>query len=147
MSSGGHTEGDSGQHDLDRLLDSALALAKQRLAEASDFEPFAIVSDASSRVLAVDWDTSPLGIHPEPEQLVLAAIKALRNFRDQARCTALVVNTHLSKEKTDALEVRLEHEFGRSIVVFLPYKRAKFGNRVEYGELKAYSAKPNVWVA
>lgn len=145
MSFGGEESDDSTQPELDRLLDSALALARQRLAAASDFEPFAIFADSNSRVMAMDWDTAPLGKHPEIQQILGAAVVALRHVRDDARCTALIVNTHLSKEKTDALEVRLEHCQGTSVVVFLPYKRAKFGNHVDFGDMKVYNGKQTVW--
>ena len=105
----------SAQRELDQLLATAVSQARLRLTAASDFEPFAIVTDADARILAVDWDTAPLGKHPEVEQILDAALTQLRHLRETAHCTALVVNTRLSRERTDAIEVRLDvlgHEVG-----------------------------------
>jgi hypothetical protein len=136
----------SAQGELDRLLATALSQARQRLAAASDFDPFAIVTSTDARILAVDWDTTPLGKHPEVEQILDAAVAQFRHLRDSSTCTALIVNTRLSREHTDAVEVRLEHREGACMVAFLPYKRAKFGPKIEFGELKVFARSPEVWV-
>jgi hypothetical protein len=134
------------QGELDRLLATALSQARQRLTLASDFEPFAIVTATDARVLAVDWDTAPLGKHPEIEQILDAAVLQFRSLRDEIHSTALIVNTRLSREHTDAIEVRLEHHEGTCAVAFLPYKRAKFGPKIEFGELSLFTRSPEVWV-
>lgn len=133
------------QADLDRLLDSALRLAQQKLVAASEFEPFAIITAVDDRVLAVDLDTSELGKHPDVEQIRNAAVAQLLHLKSSARCTALIANTRLSKERTDAIEVRLEHSAGVALLVLLPYKRPRFGGTIDYGQLAAYPAKPLVW--
>ncbi len=138
--------GPSAQVELDRLLSTALSLARQHLSESSDFEPFAIVIDREARILAVDWDTSPLGKHPEVEQIIEAAVAQLRHIRASARATALVINTRVARDRTDAVEVRMEHAEGKALLVLLPYKRAKFGSLVEYGSFTAYAGKPEIWV-
>lgn len=133
------------QADLDRLLDSGLRLAQGHLAEASEFSPFPLIVDVDGRLLAVDLDLSALGKHPDALAIAEAAAGQLRHLGASARCTALVENTRLSKERTDAIEIRLEHREGAALVVLLPYKRAKFGNRTEYGELRAFPGKREVW--
>lgn len=133
------------QADLDRLLDSGMALARAQLAKASEFEPFALVVDAEGRLLAAEWDTGALGRHPEVDEVLAAALVQLRELGATCRATALVVNARLARERTDVVEVRLEHRDGAALVVLLPYKRAKFGPRVDYGELSAFTVTPEVW--
>lgn len=133
------------QAEMDRLLDSALRVAQSNLAQAAEFEPFAIVLDPGGRVLEVGLDVSGLGKHPESDALINNATRHLRQAKDEAHCTALVINTRLSKERTDAVEIRLEHKERAALVVLLRYKRANFGNKVEYGDLSAFSGAHEVW--
>jgi hypothetical protein len=56
-----------------------------------------------------------------------------------------VFSTRLSKERTDAVEVRLEHRDGTAAVILMPYKKATFGGRTEYGQLRAFSSRREVW--
>lgn len=133
------------QTDLDRLLDSALTIARANLAKASEFEPFALVADGDGRLLATDWDTSALGKHPDVEEVLAAALVQLRHIGQTSRATALVINTHLLQDKTDAVEVRLEHREGAAVVVLLRYKRARFGPHIEFGELSAFTGAREVW--
>jgi hypothetical protein len=133
------------QAELDRLLDTSLALAQAQLAKAHEFDPFAVFAHDDGRVLGIELDTTGLGKHPDSVAVMNAALAQLRNLKGQARCTALTTNTRLSKEKTDALEISLEHRDGASLTVLLPYKRAKFGSVVEYGQLRAFAAAPRVW--
>lgn len=145
MSSWRELLGATAQAELDALLESAVRVAKGHLAAASEFTPFAIVTDTEGRVLAVDLDFSALGKHPEVDQVVMASLARLRLLAPQIRCSARVANTHLPKEHTDAVEVRLEHRDGAALLVLLPYKRAKFGSVVDYGQLRAFSSAAEVW--
>lgn len=140
------SDGVDAQTDVDRLISTALQLGRTRLAEAAEFDPIAIVLDTDGRLLEADIDTSPLGKHPETEDVIAATITQLRLARASARATAIVINTRLSKERTDAIEVRLEHSTGMSLVVLLRYKRATFGGRTEYDAPAVYSATPAIWV-
>ncbi len=133
------------QAEVDRLLDTALRLAQERLADASEFDPFAILIAADGRLLAVDLETSELGKHPEAEAISLAARAQLRTLASTAHCTALVTNTRLSRDRTDAIEVRLEHRDGVALIVLLPYKRPRFGGATDYGQLAAYPGTREVW--
>lgn len=133
------------QADLDRLLDSALTIARANLAKASEFQPFALVADGDGRLLGTDWDTSALGKHPDIEEVLAAALVQLRQIGRTSRATALVVNTQLAKDRSDAVEVRLEHREGVALVVLLRYKRAKFGPQLEFGELSAFAGTREVW--
>jgi hypothetical protein len=133
------------QADVDRLLDTALGIARASLAGSSEFDPFAILVDVNGKTLQMELDLAGLGKHPETELILDATGKQLRTLCDTARCTALVVNTRLAKERTDAIEVRLEHKAGSALLVLLPYKRPKFGGVIEYGSLTAFAAQPDIF--
>ena len=145
MHSWGDAIGDAAQADLDRLLNAAIRYAQARLNEALLFEPAALLISNDGRVLEVDQDRTGLPKHPEVEDLIRNAVLHLRQVKAESRCTALVINTRLPKERTDAVEVRVEHRDGVSAAVLLPYKKATFGGTTEYGELRAFVARPLVW--
>jgi hypothetical protein len=131
--------------DLDTMVSAAFRIAQQHLAESSEFAPFALVTSADGRLLAVDLDTSALGKHPEADEIAEATRAQLRTLAGSVRGTSLTLNTRLSRERTDAIEVRLEHREGVALLVLLPYKRPKFGGRVEYGAPKTFVGTAEVW--
>lgn len=133
------------QSDLDRLLDTGLRLARQSLTAAAEFDPSAIIVAVDGRLLAVDLDTSELGKHPDADAITLALTAQLRHLAPSARATALIANARLSRERTDAIEVRLEHRDGVALLVLQPYKRPKFGGTIEYGEPAIYPGDRIVW--
>ncbi len=137
--------GDAARSDLDGLLTAALRIAQQHLAEAAEFEPFVLVVGADGRMLAAEIDRSQLEKHPESEEVVEAATAQLVGLAASVRATALTLNTRLSKERSDAVEVRLEHRDGVSLLVLLPYRRPKFGGRTEYGEVRTFRGAHEVW--
>lgn len=141
----GDTTGDGAHSDLDSLLAAALRIAQQNLLRASEFDPFVLVTSSDGRMLAAEIDRSTLGRHPESEELVEVAIAQLQGLAASVRATALTLNAHLASERSDAIEVRLEHRDGTSLLVLLPYRRPKFGGNTEYGEAKTFRSAPVVW--
>ncbi len=137
--------GAQAQTQLDSLLDSALSLAQRNLAKASDFDPFAVFLSEDGRYILVAYDKESKGKPPSVETILVNLLEQLRQLERDAVCTAIVLNSRLEKERTDAIEVRLEHKAGGSLVVLLPYKRALFGGTTEYGQLKGFSGKRLVW--
>lgn len=133
------------QSDIDRMLVTAIRLAKQHLADSSEFTPFALVTDVGGRLLAADVDLARLGKHPESDAIADATTAQLRALAPTVRATALTVNTRLSERKTDAVEVRLEHREGAGLLVFLPYKRPRFGGGIDFSELMLFPATPQIW--
>ncbi len=146
MHSWGTGVDDTAQAELDRLLDTALRLAQSQLGQAAHFDPCALVLAADGRILEIEQDRSGLGKHPEVPEVIANAVRHLRQVRSEVRATALVVNTRLAREHTDAVEVRVEHQSGVAAIVLLPYKRATFGARVDYGTLSGFVGRPQVWV-
>lgn len=146
MHSWGTGVDDTAQAELDRLLDTALRLAQSQLADAAHFEPVALVLADDGRILEIDQDRSALSKHPEVVEVLANAVRHLRQVRTEVRATALVVNTRLNREHTDAVEIRVEHRAGVAAIVLLPYKRATFGGRVDYATLSGFVGRPQVWV-
>lgn len=134
------------QADLDGLLRSGLDAAEQQLVRVSDFLPFVHTLDAGGRLLAASFDLSELGKHPDPQRVLDAVTARLRPGRTTLRATAIIVNTRLQSPRTDAIEVRLEHVEGASLLVLAHYRRAKFGGRVEFGETRAFAKAAEIWV-
>ena len=141
----GDALGDAARSDLDALLAASLRTAQQHLAEAASFDPFVLVTNPEGRMLAAEVDRSQLGKHPESEELAEAATTQLAGLAPSVRATALTLNARLARERTDAIEVRLEHRDGIALLVLVPYKRPKFGGRTEYGELRTFRGAHEVW--
>ncbi|MGV8895937.1 MAG: hypothetical protein ACOH10_12000 [Rhodoglobus sp.] len=137
--------GELAQVDVDRLLDAAIRLAKQHLADASEFAPFAIVAGIDGRLHEAEFDLTSLGKHPGSAEIVEATTTHLRAIAPNARGTALTVNTRLSERKTDAVEVRLEHYEGGALLALLPYKRPRFSGAIDFGDLMIFPATPEIW--
>ncbi|MFM9876743.1 MAG: hypothetical protein ACKVOG_02685 [Rhodoglobus sp.] len=133
------------QAQLDSLLDSALSLAQRHLGKASEFDPFAVFLSEDGRYIHVAYEAPHKGKPPTVETILVNLLEQLRTIERDAVCTAIVLNSRLEKERSDAIEVRLEHKAGGSLVVLLPYKRALFGGNTEYGQLKGFSGKRLVW--
>lgn len=133
------------QADLDRLMKAGLDAAERELVRVSDFLPFVHTMDGDGRLLAASFDLSDLGKHPEPEAVLGAVVARLRPGRTTLRATSVIVNTRLQSPRTDAIELRLEHAEGASMLVLAHYKRAKFGGRVEFGETRAFTKPAEIW--
>lgn len=141
----GDARGDAAGATLDALLAASLRIAQQHLVEAASFDPFVLVAGADGRMLSAEVDRSTLGRHPESEEIADAATAQLAGLAASLRATALTLNTRLAKERSDAIEVRLEQSDGVALLVLLPYRRPKFGGRVEYGEMRSYRGAHEVW--
>ena len=137
--------GEAARADLDALLNAALRIAKGNLAQAAEFDPFVLVTALDGRLLAADIDRSQLEGHPESAELVTTATAQLAGLAGSVRATALTLNARLAKERSDAIEVRLDHVDGVSLVVLLPYRRPKFGGRTEYGDATTFRGEHEVW--
>ena len=109
------------------------------------FDPFAVFLGEDSRLIHVEYSKERKGKPPAVETILVNLLEQLRSIAADARCTAIVLNSRLDKERTDALEVRLEHKEGGSLVVLMPYKRALFGGATEFGQLRGFSSKRLVW--
>jgi len=141
------TSEDSPGSELDALLGAALRIAQQHLAEAASFEPFVLVMGSDGRMLSAEVDRSEIGTHPESEEIADAATAQLRGLAASVRATALTLGVRLAKERSDAIEVRLENRDGVALLVLLPYRRPRFGGRIEYGDVRTFRGAHDIWPA
>ncbi len=134
------------QADVDRILDSALQVARANLGHASEFMTFALMTDGSGRVLEMTADDALRKKHPNAQALLNQTVTQLRQMANISRCSAIVSNTRIAAQKTDAIEVRIEHRAGAALMVLLPYTRARFTGALTFGDLRLFSHTAEVWV-
>lgn len=95
-------------------------------------------------MLQAGRDDSTSGKHPDVDVVIAAVVEQMRHALRGAHATAIVLNSRLSKERTDAIEVRLEHREGVALLVLLPYKRPMFG-AVEYSPARIFAGTKELW--
>ncbi len=126
--------------DLDALLNVLLPFARQMLAKHGEFFPHAAAMTVEGQVKLVDaYDGNE---HPKSQAVLDMLHAGLREEAQKAEIRAAGVCFDVRaqplgrSEKTDAIQVNLEHVDGEAISVFLPYKKSIFG-RLKYGDLFA----------
>ena len=131
------------QDDLDGLLDAALPFAQDMLAEHGEFFPYAmsLSTDGEEAIVAGDPGT---GERPASTDVLSVLVSGLRAQRERLR--ALVILSDVRLDGADAIRAELEHREGQAMAIFLPYKRRRFGRVVDYDDLRASAAQPQVWV-
>jgi dihydropteroate synthase len=136
---------DGARADVDQLVDSGLAVAKSRLQTLAFFPPVPIFANGQGAIMQVAHDPSLLGRKATATEVADDAVEQLKKVRDSARGVALVTSTHLAKERTDAVEVWIEHREGIAVSVILPYQRPTLGGVITFGQLRAFAATRRVW--
>ena len=126
--------------DLDQLLNVALEFAKKMLKEHGEFYPFGASMGIDGNIT---MDGAATGREHPPSQelhdLLSESYTQRANtgvLRAAAICADVRVPPPSSDQKTDAIQVGLEHANGEAATVFLPYQKGWFG-RVRYGHLFA----------
>jgi hypothetical protein len=129
------------------LLDAVLPFADRWLRQYAGFHPYAMAMDSGGQLIPIA--ANPGGESPAPLD-VIALLRAglMERARQGAyQATALVYDVVTlipsSGEKSDAIEVALDHRDGYSVVVRLPYRLNK--GEVEYGELFAEQGKGEIF--
>lgn len=136
--------------DLDSLLNALLPFAQGMLAKHGEFYPFAATLKQSGELAL---EASHTGDDHSASSEVLVLLETGLRQRAQAedsvlRATGICVDARVqppsSTEKTDAIQMKLEHVDGEAIEVFLPYRK-NFLGRLKYGELFAAPGTPTVF--
>jgi hypothetical protein len=136
------------QEDFGRLIGAVLPPAQAMIKDLSGFIPFgAMVAQGGEVQLAggagdaSQWTTEEIiGMYHEGfrDGVTLGFYRAL------ALCVDVRVTVPGRVDKTDALQIMLEHESGEALHVFLPYQKA-LDDRVEFGQMFATPAEPQVF--
>lgn len=134
--------------ELDQVLNVLIPQAKRLLAKDGEFYPFCAF-------LEPGVEPAPLKAHGKDEQPtveeVLARLEAASKGKAQAGeiaaigiCLNAWVTPPDTGERTDAIEVRLEHRDGVAMRVFLPYSK-QGDDLFVYGEIFAAKSEPTVF--
>lgn len=134
---------ETAQQDLDGLLNLTLPFAQQQVDKHGELFPFgAVVAvDGTSRLSATD--PAETGERPASADVLALLVKGTRETRNELRAVTLCSDVRTGDG--DAIRVELEHVEGTAMAVLLPYKKKRFGNRIEYAELQAGPATPSIW--
>jgi hypothetical protein len=131
------------QIDVDSLLNAALPFAQQMLDQHGEFFPYGVAIDASGETHMAAGYT---GEERPPSQSVLdILVQGYRKQRDGLRAVALVADVRA--DGSDAIQVEIEHREGQAIFLLMPYKKRRLKRGVDYGDLTAGAARPQIWNA
>jgi hypothetical protein len=138
------------REDLDTLLGAAIEAAQEFLGKNGEFYPFGMSLGRGGKIAMHAAHTGQE--MPESTELIAVLEKGFcqnaqeHKIRAAAICFDVRVVPPGQSEKTDAIEVRLEHRDGQAIDAYLPYKKG-FLNRIKYGELFACEGTPALFSA
>ncbi len=127
------------REDLNALLNAAVDVASDTLAEASEFAPFALamqVEDGEILQMEPDDDAAV----DDPEQVRAILVAGLREGVTQGRFRAVAIVTDVTLEDdagepvSSAIHVALEHADVEPVTCVVPYE---IGDEVELGDLAA----------
>ena len=115
------------KQEAEQLLNQLLPLAKTMLMQYGEFYPYGRYMKPTGEIVEVGA-TDPDTDRPRSKDLVYFLQTSLREVATRGRCkaAAIVFNVHVkmptTDERTDAIQVRVEHVGGYSAEVFFPYK-------------------------
>ena len=132
----------SAQDDLDAVVDVALNAARQQLASAGGFYPFAVGLGEDGRAELIG--SAPPANEESPDSVTVAAAmwEALHEQRDTLRAGA-VVTDRTGTDGHDQVAVQTEHREGPALEIVLPYRLQDDG--FVGGQLSAGEGTPRVW--
>ena len=128
------------KQELEELMNDSLPFAKQMLEEHGEFHPYGGAIKANGEIIrsgAYNGEELPLA-----QELIDVLVEASRKLAaaGEYRATAIIFDVLVkppnSDQKTDAIQINLDHANGLSIEVFLPYRLSAEGD-VDYGEMFA----------
>ena len=128
--------------EAEQVMNAGIPFAQKMLAAHGEFYPFGFAMTADGKVAAVTADLPDE--HPPSQQVIDKLVAAFRSgaANGHYKATALFFHVRVQQpgtsEKTDAVQVGLEHVSGYCVDVFFPYSRTGKGE-VSYG--KAFTSK------
>lgn len=134
--------------DFDKLLSAVIPIAQAMLKDLGAFIPFGafITRDGEVQLAGGAGDPS----HLETEEIVEKYLEAFReaagdgNFVSTALCVDVRIHVPGKLEKTDAIQIMLEHSSGEALNAFMPYEK-QVESDIAYAPLFATPADPRVF--
>jgi len=134
--------------DFDKLLSAVIPIAQAMLKDLGAFVPFGafITRDGEVQLAGGEGDPS----HLNTEEMVEMYLEAFRegagdgSFTSTALCVDVRIHIPDKLEKTDAIQIMLEHSGGEALNAFMPYEKHQ-QSEISYGSLFATPAEPRVF--
>ena len=138
------------KEESEELMNSVLPLAKEMLADYREFYPYGGYMKPDGEIVHVgakDPDTD----HPKSQYLIDLLQTSFQQLACDGKCKAVAIVCDVrvqppgSHEKSDAIQVSLDHVDGYSVRVFLPYSFVN--DEIVYGEIFASSGDNQIFVS
>jgi hypothetical protein len=138
----------SPKQDCEELMNAIMPLAEKMLRQYGEFYPFGGYVKWDGTIVHVgasDPDTD----HPKSKDLIYVLRSSFQEMALANQCKAIamvfdvVVNLPKSNNKSDAIQISVEHADGYSADVFFPYKIAD--GQLVYGETFAQQRKYEIF--
>lgn len=132
------------------LMNAVLPVAERMLTQHGEFYPYGgcmRLDGSITHIGAEDTDTA----HPKSNDMLFVLKDSLREIAGRGECKAVVVVFDVSitlpnsGERSDAIQVNVEHEDGYSVEVFFPYRLAD--GELIYGETLVQQGKHEIFSA
>ena len=136
------------KEEVEELMNAVLPFAQKMLTEHGEFHPYGGAINSKREIVWVavhDGDE-----HPPSERIIDLLVDACRAEAKAGtyRATAIIFDVRVvppgSDQKTDAIQIDLDHISELSLTVFLPYK-IKHKGEVVYGEMFAQAGEKKVF--
>lgn len=143
------------QLELNKVLGTALGVAREQLEEQGVFLPFAIAvepavdgAEQELRLLAVQPTEDPEDPAADIDAEVMMAelVQLLQSQRDDFNAVAFVSDVTLLEEGKDAVHVLAEHRDGGAVAIVQPYTAPDPETGIwDFSEPSAESGEIQVW--
>jgi hypothetical protein len=135
--------------DFDKLLSAVIPIAQAILKDLGAFIPFGafVTREGEVQLAGGEGDHS----HLETEEMVEMYLEAFReaagdgNFTSTALCVDVRIHIPGQMQKTDAIQIMLEHSGGEALNAYMPYER-QAESEITYARLFATPADPRVFI-
>jgi hypothetical protein len=134
------------QDDFDRLAEVTIAAARNFLDETGDFVPFPMVVKADGELSLIGREQPVTPTAPNPADVVNGIVTLFRERRNSIRALAIGANVQVPAEATDAIEVRLEHRDGTSIILLVPYQVDSLDDSYLFDEPRIHKGHRVIWL-
>lgn len=114
---------------LNELLNGAVEVAVELLAEQGEFDPFALALRTDGEVMHLGTDageTPADGESPDPEAVIASLRTSLKERKDELVAIAIVSDVTLEDEDSEAttaaIAIAMEHVVEEPVSCFVPYE-------------------------
>lgn len=136
------TASQQAQDQFDAIIDGALGLTQGLLVESGEFLPIAIIVESGA--------VEPTAVSDVLESIDPAALPNHGAIRDQTlehlRSRASELDAYaLAFDAGDSIRVWLEHREGIALTAIRPYKKKRFGGKIEFDHLASEPGEQRIW--